>query len=327
MQITSISPGGGNKKFSRFQAVILVILGILILGFGGLRVYQYQIQKPSASRRPSIDRPIAYYFRGTEVREISSSESNQGETLPDELIISPNSYQTYGQIYNLDQEGLYRFLDPPNSNQQRIVYQDNIEALMSAISWIASHGLADKGKSSEELLEKAKTQKLSINCGDVALFVLKNLNIKARIVTTLTLEEWNSYDTGHTMVEVFDDGRWKVYDLDNNVRLLADGQPLNFLEFAERAASGDYQIEKIADDAEYSVEGSKKAGYDYSFYFEAIFSSEETLRQWYKRVIQVPLVGEYPTYYFFDEVNRARIESYASNYKFLTREEFMKKFY
>ncbi|MEK7142595.1 MAG: transglutaminase domain-containing protein [Patescibacteria group bacterium] len=316
-----------HAKFSRFQAVILVILGILILGFGGLRVYQYKIQKPSASRRPSIDRPIAYYFRGTEIQEIISSEGNQGEPLPDELIISPGSYRVYGQNYNLDKEGLYRFLDPPNSNQQRIVYKDNIPGLMSAISWIASHGLADKGKTSQELLEKAKTEKLSINCGDVALFVLKNLNIKARIVTTLTLEEWNSYDTGHTMLEVFDDSRWQVYDLDNNVRLLADGQPLNFLEFAERASSGDYQIEKIADDADYAVRGSNKAGYDYSFYFEAILSNEETLRKWYQKVIQVPLIGEYPTYYFFDKENRERIESYASNYKFMPRDEFMRKFY
>lgn len=314
-----------QTHFKKYQLVILVVLGALVLGFVGWKVYQYEIQKLPLSR-PSVDRPVAFYFQGENVEEVTSSQ-DEGNPLPEELMIKPGLYQIYGQNYDLSKQGLYRFLNPTKENEQRIVYQDDLPALMSAIAWITSHGLADKNKTSQELLEKAKTDKLSINCGAVALFVLENLKVKARIVTTLTLAEWNSYDTGHTMVEVFDKGRWQVYDLDNNVRFLKEGQPLNFLEFVSVVQTDDYQIEKIADDADYSVEGSEKAGYDYSFYFEAIFSSEATLRKWYQRVIQVPLIGEYPTYYFFDEVNRLRIESYASNYKFMPRDEFMEKFY
>jgi len=163
----------------------------------------------------------------------------------------------------------------------------------------------------------------------IALFVLKNLSIKSRIVTTLTLEEpWNSYDTGHTLVEVYKKDHWQVYDLDNNVVFKRGERYLNFLEFVESVKNNDYTIEKIADDAEYAVGGSVKDGYDYSFYFEAILSNEATLRDWYKKVIQVPLIGDDSlTYYFFDEKNRSRVESYASNYKFLASEEFMKRFY
>jgi hypothetical protein len=72
---------------------------------------------------------------------------------------------------------------------------------------------------------------------------------------------------------------------------------------------------------------NQKNYYDYAFFAEGIAANKDTLKQWYKRVMQVPLIREGNFYYFFDEANRKRIESYSGSYKFIKREEFMKKFY
>lgn len=316
-----------KSKFTKLQIISLAILFLIIFGLIGGKYY-YGTRNDKVTKRQSVDRPIAFYFNMSDISNLTSV-SEEGVSLPDNLIIPPGVYKVYGNNYNLTKEGLYRFLDPTKSNQQRIVYKEDVDSLLSAVSWIASHGLADKNKTKEELMKKALTDKLNINCGVISLFILKNFNIKSRIVTTLTLEDpWNSYDTGHTLVEVYKKDGWQVYDLDNNVVFKKGNHYLNFLEFFESIKNNnDYTIEKIADDAEYSVGGSVKEDYDYSFYFEAILSNEVTLRDWYKKVIQVPLIGEDSTYYFFDEKNRPRIESYAPNYKFLPEVEFIKRFY
>src|SRR3990167_1246368 len=319
-----------KSKFTKVQILLLTILFLTIFGLIGGKYYHYIKNREvgqATAKRVSANKPIAFFFNETNINSLTPVVQG-GETLPDDLIIEPGIYKVYGNNYDLQKEGLYRFLDPTKSNQQRIVYKEDIDSLLSGISWISSHGIADKNKTKDELIKKALTDKLSINCGVIALFVLKNLSIKSRIVTTLTLEEpWNSYDTGHTLVEVYKKDHWQVYDLDNNVVFKRGERYLNFLEFVESVKNNDYTIEKIADDAEYAVGGSVKDGYDYSFYFEAILSNEATLRDWYKKVIQVPLIGDDSlTYYFFDEKNRSRVESYASNYKFLASEEFMKRF-
>ena len=44
---------------------------------------------------------------------------------------------------------------------------------------------------------------------------MKN-GVKSRLVSSLTLDSWNSYDNGHIMIEVFrpELKKWVVYDID-----------------------------------------------------------------------------------------------------------------
>lgn len=315
------------KNFKKYQKIIFIILLLVIVG--SLAAWIFFKDKKTDSGKQFFDHPISYFLEGNTI-EKNLSIDKKGQSLPDNLIIPPGIYKVYGQNYQLEKEGLYRFLDPTNANQQRIVYYSDVNALLSSIAWISVHGMKDVNKSPQELEKKAKIEKLSLNCGAVSLFakhLLDEQKIKNRIVTSLTLEEWNSYNNGHTMIEVFLDGKWKVFDLDNNVIFNKNGQSLNFLDLSEAVSADNYSIEKIADDPFYDVGGSVEANYNYSFYFETTLLNEKALRDWYKRSLQVPMVGENSIYYFFDETHRLQIESYSKSYKYLPRDEFMRKFY
>ena len=58
--------------------------------------------------------------------------------------------------------------------------------------------------------------------------------IESRVVQTLTVEDWNSYNNGHTMIEIYrhDFNKWVLYDLDNNAYFSANQIPLSLLEFS-----------------------------------------------------------------------------------------------
>ena len=78
---------------------------------------------------------------------------------------------------------------------------------------------------------KALNSKIFGTCGTITIWIqeiLESNNIKSRIVQTLTLDDWNTYDNGHTMIEVYhnDLQKWILYDLDSNVYFSKNGIPL-----------------------------------------------------------------------------------------------------
>ena len=161
--------------------------------------------------------------------------------LPSSLVIAPGRYAFAGNTYNVREQGLYRFCHPHKENQQRIVYDarnGNVEALVSGLAWTATHGNSDDGKPKEALTRKATTTKLFITCGTIsewALDILSRNKIRARFVLTLTLDPWNSYDNGHSMIEVYreDLTKWVLYDVDKNTYFTHENVPLSLVEMIE----------------------------------------------------------------------------------------------
>jgi len=105
--------------------------------------------------------------------------------------------------------------------RQAIVWgEKEVEHLISALSWITIHGNEDNALSFDKKTYKALHSKLIVTCGYASLWgseILRNKGIRNRIVSTLTLDEWNLYDNGHTMLEVWEENlnKWVVYDIDN----------------------------------------------------------------------------------------------------------------
>ena len=201
------------------------------------------------------DSPFVRYAYMDTVEPVSGVDSPAGTPgLPSSLVIAPGRYAFHGKTYDLQKQGLYRFICPFKENQQRIVYDangGNVEALLSGLAWCVSHGNSDNSKSQEALTQKATTAKLFITCGNIsqwALQILQSYKIRARPADTLTLDEWNSYDNGHSMIEVYreDLKKWVLYDLDGNACFLHKRAPLSLVEMIERAASGDYEIKLLA---------------------------------------------------------------------------------
>ena len=285
----------------------------------------------------SDNSPIVYHAVNTKIKIQIPTELNvNSKKLPEKLIIPSGNYTYAGNTYNLLDEGLYRFILPLEKNEQRIVFNGkNIDPLMSAVAWIYSHGNSDNGKSFEEINFKALNSKIFGTCGSISVWIqgiLESNNIQSRIVQTLTLDDWNTYDNGHTMIEVYNDDlqKWILYDLDANAYFLKNEIPLSLIEFINAVKNDNYEIRILANDTTLDVSNFlAKNNYEYAFYAESVFANENTLKIWYKRVIQVPMISENEFSYFttnnVDE--RKQMENYASHHKFLPVDEFQSKFY
>jgi hypothetical protein len=278
--------------------------------------------------------PFVYYaFQENVERVVASVDQSGASDLPRSLLIQPGKYRFEGSAYRLQNEGLYRFGSPGHENQQRIVFSGNLDALLSGIAWIFSHGSSDEGKSFADLSTKALTSKIFVTCGgicDWTQMLLQSVGIKSRVVASLTLDSWNHYDDGHTLIEVYRDSykKWVVYDLDNNAYFVRDNIPLSFIEFSDHVAAGDYDIKRLASDSRFDVSNftDSEKQYDYAFLMEGILANEKSLRSWYKRVVRVPMIEDKGNYIFFDDVNRSRIETYSPRFKYMDKEQFMAQF-
>ena len=284
----------------------------------------------------SNNKPFSYYAVNESISIIPLSNQNSAQNIPSKLIIDSGTYSIYENVYDLKNEGLYRFVFPGVENSQRIVYDGkNIENLLSAISWIYTHGNSDSGKSFDELNQKAMQSKIYGLCDTISIWLLDTLreqNISSRLVQTMTLDEWNSYDNGHTMIEIYRDDlrKWVVYDLDNNAFFTYNGKPLSLVEFVNHVQHNDYKITFLASDAKMDISNFKRINdaYDYAFVAESVMANEDTLRNWYSRIIQVALIqGEDLEFYFSDSENQLKIENFAPNYHFIEETQFLNNFY
>lgn len=280
------------------------------------------------------NRPIVFYMIDNIMHEVNKSSLDAEKEIPYQLIMQPGSYQFLGNGYSLAKEGLYRFLLPGKVNAQRIVYENDLDALLSAISWIGTHGNSDDNKSNLELYDKALHSKLFITCGNIsrwAHYLLSDLNIKSRLVASMTVDDWNTYDNGHSLIEVWRDkwNKWVLYDLDNNSYFMPPegDMPLSLVEFSKYINKDDYKIIYLSSDTRLDASSfSTPSGYNYSFISENI---NVNIRDWYRRVMQVPLIysDTEKRYFFMDSSNKDRIESYSAQYKYIQEAIFIDMFY
>lgn len=292
--------------------------------------------KEDIIKPPGIEKnkPIVYHAFLEKIQMVDVVSNEDGNELPDDLVIPKDKYIFSGNTYNLDKEGVYRFVNPGKYNIQRIVFEKDLNALLSSIAWIYSHGNNDDEKEYSEILQKAKNEKIFATCGTISNWsvqFLKEFGVKARIVAVLTLDDWNSYDNGHILVEVYREElkKWILYDVDNDAFFSSNGIPLSLLEFVKKVREDDYDIEFIArkNDIDISNFVDRENSYDYGFLIEARFLNEQTRRKWYKRVFQVPMIVDEGKSYFFDNTNKDKILSYSSFYEFLDKKEFLDRFY
>ena len=249
-----------------------------------------------------------------------------GKPLPVRLIINPGYYFWRDKVYDLRIEGIYRFFKYDKTQEQRIVYKNNLYDLLSSLSLIHTHGIGDDHLNINELTQKALKNKLVLTCGYISRWInniLKSLKIKSRLVATLTLDKWNNYDNGHTMIEIYDRNlkKWILFDIDNNSYFINQQrkEPLSLIEFSKYVKSKHYNLEPLAYDISYANNMN-------SFYNEKVFFDK---KNWYRRVVQVIMIfdEEYGKYFHFDLKNKKRIQSYSNNYTYINPIKFMKKFY
>jgi len=278
------------------------------------------------------NKPMAFHLCRMKVSELLPVAGHAAD-LPPTLVIPPGRYRVHGKSYALKRQGLYRFLFPGHGNQQRIVYQDDVPSLLSAICWICSHGSRDNKKSHQELCGIAMAEKLIVTCGDLSQFALElfaGLGLPSRRVGSTTLQALNTYDNGHQTLEVWLDGRWTLVDLDMKRMFHRRGKRLNLPEFCAAAATGDFSFEPISAATPLAVGLFKVQGYDYGLWMETAYSNDAALRAWYQRVMMVPIqINQDSCFTVFAPGDRRRFERLYPNrgHRFLSPEEFYQKFY
>lgn len=69
------------------------------------------------------DSIVAYHCLYDQCEDVvPNMESELSKELPGELIVAPGNYKIFGRSYSLVKEGLYRFIRPFDSCEQRIVW-------------------------------------------------------------------------------------------------------------------------------------------------------------------------------------------------------------
>lgn len=275
----------------------------------------------------------AFYLRGTEVSRLAPT-NEEAPSLPDSLVIPPGDYEVFGETFSLHQEGLYRFIEAKQQNRQCIVFGEDMWALMSAVSWLASHGYRDNPRPYNEKLEIAQSGKLVVTCGEFSVFVtelFKSLNLRARAVGMTTLIQRNGYNDGHVLTEVFFDGRWIVYDPDQGHLYRAGGKRLNLLELVESTRSNGYTLESLTASAPVAIGHYTAKNYAYDLWMETCLGTPELYNEIMSRLMGVPIVieGDIYNYTAFNEADHRRAEEMYpdQNMHFLPLDEFKARYY
>ena len=316
------------------RSILFLFFSLTILLY-----FQSCSYKSSDRHENPIRAHVAYFCSYDTVFEIFPVIPETTESisdLPDSLIIVPGFYKVDNKIYAFQNEGLHRISVYGALNIQRIVFHEDYMAYMSSLSWIFSHGNLDRTVDFNYLLEKAKTRKLYSTCyyiSELAIYLLNGSGFSARMVMGITLDEHNEYDNGHNLVEVFDDElmKWIVFDLDNNCYFSSSDKPLSFIELIQKIDADEYKIVAISSDNKIQNPWTEESGeFDLTFILEYMFLDEQKLRNWYKRVLQVPLISDNEVYYYpdwYDSNNDERIISYSESFRKLGFSEYLNKLY
>ena len=255
------------------------------------------------------------------------------ESAPD-LIRPPGVYfiTFFGKTYKIKagKTGLVRLVAYPEARQFIIWDRSEPQAtlkLCCLLALLLKHGIQDNILSFKDKMTQVQQRHLLMNCGYTALFVkeiLKQHGIRSRIVTSLRKNNINSYDNGHTILEVLINGRWMLVDF-NTKNLFLNQQKtkyLNALEYWEQLPNIHY--EKLT-----YMHSSYAGDATGAFLIEKKCSSKKEREKDFQTMFGYIAIESNGGYLFFceDKKYAQRIRAYSKTYKTANRELFIKTFY
>ena len=273
---------------------------------------------------------IVKRFAGTESNSVAPSPA--AVALPAGLVVAPGTYTFNGENFNCQAEGLYRFWQPMGATRNAIVYQSDVNALMSALSWLSVNGRADESLTVSQKTNQASTSKLRMLCGKTsewAVSLCTSLGIQSRIVRCLTSSTPTNYYDGHVMVEVKIGGQWKLFDLSNNNTYTAtDGEALRHVVPLLPAT----QINKLSSDSTYSIEPWASGAFDVTAWIENTMQTPDAYRAELERVFDIPGIDHTDslTYFYLPtgmESRQSWLLSLSTAYRVIPKADWLTMFY
>lgn len=229
---------------------------------------------------------IVKHFNNTSVSAVSAI--TPAAALPSGLVISPGHYTFNGEDFDCSTEGLYRFWTPMGQTLNRIVYNSDVNALMSGLSWLCVNGRADEALTVSAKTDQAATSKLRMLCGKTIEWVtaiLDSLSIPNRTVRCLTGDTPTNYYDGHVMIEVEVGGQWKLFDVANGLTYQETGTGEMLKDVLPLVSST--TVTPIDGDG-YSVEPWATGEFDVTAWIENTMLTETDRRAELERVLQIP---------------------------------------
>lgn len=247
--------------------------------------------------------------------------------------------------YLLKDEGLYRIYKDGTCIQQVIRYSGDILRLAGHLSRIQVHGFVYEWnkRTIPALDETMRTgQTLRIQCGPTCNFAVakyKELGLQARYMGALPIADFNGWNDGHALVEVFfpTEKRWILIDQEMGVAFKDKGQYLDMLQVIE-VYRADRQPELEILNADTKIDPNEDYAKSLAVYkadpkevaqFVGVLKHEpDALHGYYKHVFGVPLAtaNEFGAY---SDKDREAIVGWKNfkHLKPLSIDEFRKKYY
>lgn len=224
------------------------------------------------------------------VSPVQNHEYPECTELSSRLIQEPGFVCIDNQVFDLRGDGVYRFYRLPVLSEQRIVCKGGVESFLKCAGYLWRYGLSDDAESPEKLEKHLKIRTVSCACVKIAYFasyLMNTLGIEARVVASMSKKDWGGQDDGHTLLEVKINGQWIAYDPTFNVLFSGGGKMLSILDVALHDFS-EIQLQNLPGNPGFS--SYETPHYNYDFWVMERFLSEDSLRQWYRRILGVPLI-------------------------------------
>lgn len=303
----------------------------------------------------------AQLISGLEVRSLQGRErapsqelSQDVQSLP--LIVRESQWVKFAdRHFHLRQEGLYRFWDwgkvsKPNAMDMPtvldgareyscvILYRKDVLTLLHSLAAVHVHGYVHGAASFEDKLKAAKRGSVSMICGETALFLCKllpELGIQTRFLVGMRLEgPYNTYDNGHSVVEMFwpEFKKWVAVDVDLHCLFVKGRRYLSALELNQAIRrGGDFKLLRLAPGCIGGVDTTPNVAGEYScqLYLEPVFHDSKLLKEWVCRSFAAPGIGEGGFYWLFGRTpaERKRLAEYSATYRVIDEAEWIRRFY
>ena len=286
------------------------------------------------------DDPVVATLTNEKAHAIALNPELDGdaEDFPTSLIMAAAHYRFHGHVFDCRAPGVYRLSKPQVENQQRVVL-DPESGLNNALylSLVSIRGNRDDRLPFKKLIRSSTNRLLSMTCGPLASFVSKvcdSIGLKTRIISTHTLEVTNSYDNGHTLLEVWipDLAKYVVVDVDKKCFFRNKGNLLNAFELCSLVFHEEnFSIERFAENIHLDPGGfvDLKTGFNYQFLELSVYCSPNGFEQCFRRLCNVPYFSHPDGKTFCawnDQVEERVLEMYPDSV-ILSSSEFSERFY
>ncbi len=264
--------------------------------------------------------------------------STDAKDLPTSLVMEAAPYQFHGEVFDCRKPGVYRFSKPQVDNQQRIVLDaESVLHTILYLSFLSIRGNRDDRQSFRKLTKHSASRILSMTCGPLSSFVSKicdTIDLKTRIISTHTLEATNSYNNGHTLLEVWVPDLAKYVAVDVDKKCLFKGTE-NYLDVLELCSSvflrENFSIEHFGSNVRLDAGGfvDPKTGFDYQFIELGVYCSSNGIEQCFRRLCNVPYFSNPDGKVFCawnDQVKERILEIYPDAL-ILSASKFKERFY